>query len=38
MTVKESWLTKGTVVIACIPVSLIVVSFILKLAESLVAK
>lgn len=38
MTVKESWLTKGTVVIACIPVSFIVISFILKLVESLVAK
>lgn len=38
MTVKESWLTKGTVVIACTPVSFIVISFILKLVESLVAK
>lgn len=38
MKVQESWMTKGTVVIACIPAGLIVVSFILKLVESLVTK
>lgn len=38
MKVQESWLTKGTIMLACIPAGLIVVSFILKLVESLVTK